>query len=188
MTAARKWTKEEIQFIKDNSRMSDREMSAAMGIPRATLNTFRNKIGYTSSVAGILEATEENVKYLMDLHEQGYKCSEIKKMVKEKFGKTISESRVERILKNKGFKSKRSYGKKEEIPKSKCEELIRFNQRFNAIKANIAPGDWFKTRDIDRDGKYVQGIRLRVKEVYPNFVHTICGKCIRYDEIEGIYR
>lgn len=188
MTAARKWTKEEIQFIKDNSHMNDREMAEAMGIPRPTLNAFRNKIGCTSSATGILETTEENVKYLIDLYEQGYKCPEIKKIVKEKLGKTISESRLERILRNKGFIRKRKYGKKEEMPESKLEELTMFNQKINAIKVNIAPGDCFKTRDIDRDGKYVQGEILRAKGVYPNFVHTVCGKCIAYDEIEGVIR
>lgn len=188
MTAARKWTKEEIQFIKDNVHMRDKEMAEAMGIPRPTLNTFRNKIGYTSPAPGRQILNEDDVKYFIELHEKGYKCTEISRIFKEKSGKTVSDSRVSSILKKNGFNSRRTYGRREEIPRAKFEELIRFNQKLCVIKAIINTGDCFKTRDKKQDGRTIKGIRLKAKGVYPNFVLATSGECIGYDEIEGVIR
>lgn len=188
MTAARKWTKEEIQFIKDNVHMRDKEMAKAMGISRPTLNTFRNKIGYPCPGACRQIVNEEDVQYFIKLYKEGYKPTKISKMFKEKSGKTISSGRVSSILKKHGFESRRSYGRKEEIPRARFEELIRFNQKMCVIKAIIHTGDCFRTRDKEQDGKTIKGICLKAKGVYPNFVLTTSGECIGYDEIDGIIR
>ena len=188
MTAARKWTKEEIQFIKDNVHMRDKEMAKAMGISRPTLNSFRNKIGYTCPEASTIKFSQEDIKYIIKLYDDGYRCVEISKICTEKYGRAVTGERISSILLKNGRRTRKSYGRREEIPIAKFEELIRFNQKIYAIKSIINIGDCFKTRDKSQDGKTIKGIRLKARGIYPNFVLTTSGECIQYSEIDGVIR
>lgn len=188
MTAARKWTKEEIQFIKDNVHMRDKTMAEVMGISRPTLNTFRNKIGYACPKASTIKFSQEDIKHIIELYDEGYKCIEISKIYTEKYGRVVTGERISSILLRNGRRTRRSYGRRGEMPIDKFEELIRFNQRMYAIKAMINAGDRFKMRDKEQDGRTIKGIRLKAKGIYPNFVLTTSGECVGYDEIEGVIK
>lgn len=185
---AREWTDEEIKFIKDHKYMNDSEMSRALNIPRPTLNLFRTKIGYPSPFKGKTVMNGEMLKYAAKLYEEDDKsCREISEIIKAKYGKGVSTSQINYLLHKVGVIEDKP--QKIEVSDRNLIDLFAFNLKLNNIKKNIKPGNDFRTREVISQGKVTKkSKRLTVKSVHPNFILTTGNECIKYDEIEGIYR
>lgn len=180
------WKPWQIQFIKDNSQMTDANLSMHLGVPKTIVNRMRDTLGCKSKGTNSI-MNKEMKDMAAELYEQGDVLEVIVEKILLKHGKCVQSCRLRQILQEAGVMPVKKNFKGVAVSEEDFKKLLAFNVKINSIKDIIKPGDMIKTRNIVNESKHIiHGKKYKVEQKYEDFVLTDNRECIKYDEIECI--
>ena len=162
----RMYSEKEIQFIADNyEHMTLKQLRKATGRSESGILYQIKKLGLEK---GIIKKPEND--YIKSLIEKGYRNIEIQKLVKEKFGIEISQTRICYYKET----TKREYIGKDLGDKNNYFEERGATRKLKEGEKNTAKIGDFKVTLVEGDTIKIKGSRTprKVFKKYPNFVQV----------------
>lgn len=183
MAVKKEWTIDDIEYLKNHTHVSAKDLVEKFGVTTATISKFRKKIGYPCTKNVNKKVSSEILKFIIDERETGLSQREIKEKVWHKFGVKISQWTIGNwigLVKGTVIEEEiKTADVGKIVTPEDIEDLIKYNKFLEYLRVDIEPGDTV----IDRSGR-----RMRVLRKYKYIVLLTNNETIMFKDIAKLIR